>query len=232
MRRPGYLSSEEREGAAVPQRTWQARMTAHPEAGRTDHPAPVPVPDPDTSRGSSAAGPALRPPAGRRGQPGDRGEPARPGSGSAAPPRLTARGAGLAMFSVFFPGTLTAGWLHLAVLTGLSFLVGCILAGLFTKRADLLVVVTMPPMVFLVAVICVKALTATGSALISTAEGCLLTLSAAAPWLFGGMAVIIVIALFRGLPHTIGEIRAGLRGRLDSGDRRKPGDPRDVFYRP
>ena len=179
-------------------------------------------------RGRAGAAAAGRP----RGQPGDRGEPARPGSGSAAPPRLTGRGAGLAMFSVFFPGTLTAGWLHLAVLTGLSFLVGCILAGLFTKRADLLVVVTMPPMVFLVAVICVKALTATGSALISTAEGCLLTLSAAAPWLFGGMAVIIVIALFRGLPHTISEIRAGLRGRLDSGDRRKPGDPRDVFYRP
>jgi len=92
------------------------------------------------------------------------------------------------MFSVFFPGTLTAGWLHLAVLTGLSFLAGCILAGLYTKRDDLLVMVTMPPMVFLVAVICVKALTATGSALISTAEGCILTLSAAAPWLFGGVA--------------------------------------------
>ena len=216
----------------MPQRTWQARMTAHPEAGRTDHPAPVPVPDPDTSRGPSAAAAAPHSTGGRRAQASDHGEPARPGGGSAAPFRLTARGAGLAMFSVFFPGTLTAGWLHLAVLTGLSFLAGCILAGLYTKRTDLLVVVTMPPMVFLVAVICVKALTATGSALISTAEGCLLTLSAAAPWLFGGVAVTLVIALFRGLPHTISEVRAGLRGRLEPGDRRKHGDPRDVFYRP
>jgi len=213
----------------VPQRTWQARMTAHHETGRTDHPAPAPYQDPDTSRGQSATAQAPQPPGGRRRQPGD---PARPVGGSAAPSRLTARGAGLAMFSVFFPGTLTAGWLHLAVLTGLSFLVGCILAGLYAKRADLLVVVTMPPMVFLVAVICVKALTATGSALISTAEGCLLTLSAAAPWLFGGVAVTLVIALFRGLPHTISEVRAGLRGRLEPGDRRKHGDPRDVFYRP
>jgi hypothetical protein len=136
------------------------------------------------------------------------------------------------MFSVFFPGTLTAGWLHLAVLTGLSFLAGCILAGLYTKRDDLLVVVTMPPMVFLVAVICVKALTATGSALISTAEGCILTLSAAAPWLFGGVAVTLVLALFRGLPHTVSEVRAGLRGSLEPGDSREPGDPRDMPYRP
>lgn len=213
----------------MPQRTWQARMTTHQETGRTDHPAPVPFPDPDTSRGPSTAAPAPRPPGGRRGQPGG---PARSGGGSAAPFRLTARGAGLAMFSVFFPGTLTAGWLHLAVLTGLSFVAGCILAGLYTKRADLLVVVTMPPMVFLVAVICVKALTATGSALISTAEGCILTLSAAAPWLFGGVAVTLVIALFRGLPHTVSEVRAGLRARLDAGDPREPGDPRDMPYRP
>jgi hypothetical protein len=136
------------------------------------------------------------------------------------------------MFSVYFPGTLTAGWLHVPMLTGVSFVVGCILAGLYTKRTDLLVMVTMPPMVFLVAVICVKALTATGSALISTAEGCILTLSAAAPWLFGGVAVTLVIALFRGLPRTIGEVRAGLRGRLEAGGPREPGDPRDMPYRP
>ena len=213
----------------MPQRTWQARMTAHQETGRTDHPAPVPYPDPDASGGPSEAAPAPHSPGGRLGQPGD---PVRPGGGSAAPSRLTARGAGLAMFSVFFPGTLTAGWLHLAVLTGLSFLAGCILAGLYTKRTDLLVVVTMPPMVFLVAVICVKALTATGSALISTAEGCILTLSAAAPWLFGGVAVTLVIALFRGLPHTVSEVRAGLRGSLEPSDPREPGDPRDMPYRP
>lgn len=215
----------------MPQRTWQARMTADQETGGTDHPAPVPYPGPDASRGPSAAAPAPRSPAGRRGRAGEHGDPARPGGGSAAPFRLTARGAGLAMFSVFFPGTLTAGWLHVAMLTGVSFVAGCILAGLYTKRADLLVVVTMPPMVFLVALICVKAITATGSALISTAEGCILTLSAAAPWLFGGVAVTLVIALFRGLPHTIGEVRAGLRGSLDA-DPREPGDPRDMPYRP
>ena len=141
-------------------------------------------------------------------------------AGGGAPARLTARGAGLAMFSLFFPGTLTAGWLHLPVLTGLSFLAGCILAGLYARRPDLLVVVTMPPLIFLISLICVKAMTSTGSAVISTAEGCLLTLAATAAWLFGGEAVILVIALFRGLPRTIREHRAALRDSVDPGDLR------------
>ncbi len=152
------------------------------------------------------------------GQPG----PGQQGGGpQGTPSRLTARGAGLAMFSVFFPGTLTAGWLHLAALTGLSFVAGCILAGLYTKRAHLLTVATMPPMIFMASLICVKAISSTGNAVISTAEGSILTLSAVAPWLFAGTAATLVIALFRGLPQNISDLRAGLRGNLESGD---PGD--------
>ena len=169
---------------------------------------------------ASAARPAARPrPAAGHG-PAARARSGGPGPASAAPARLTARGAGLAMFSLFFPGTLTAGWLHLPVLTGLSFLAGCILAGLYARRPDLLVVVTMPPLIFLISLICVKAMTSTGSAVISTAEGCLLTLAATAAWLFGGEAVILVIALFRGLPRTIREHRAALRDSADPGDLR------------
>jgi hypothetical protein len=82
-------------------------------------------------------------------------------------------------------------------------------------------------MIFLVALICVKAITSTGSTLISTAAGCILTLSAVAAWLFGGVAVILVIALFRGLPRTVHEFRVALlRSSLDSDD------PRDARYRP
>ncbi len=130
------------------------------------------------------------------------------------------------MFFVFFPGMMAAGWLHLAALTGLSFMAGGVLAGLYTKRAHLLTVVTMPPMVFMAALICVKALTATGNAVVSTAAGSLLTLSAVAPWLFAGTATTLVIALFRGLPHRIGELRAALRGNLE------PGDPGDAWPGP
>jgi hypothetical protein len=193
---------------------------------------PVGGPGPAGGRGqASAAPPGGKTPAGGRGKAGGAAPAADTGTagaaragaaraGGAAPARLTARGAGLAMFSLFFPGTLTAGWLHLPVLTGVSFLAGCILAGLYARRADLLVVVTMPPLIFLISLICVKALTSTGSAVISTAEGCLLTLAATAAWLFGGEAAILVIALFRGLPRTVREHRAALRDSVDPGDLR------------
>ena len=192
IRRPesGMLGSG---GAAVPQHTRHVR------------PWPAQLPEnqrPENQRPGLTDGlrPARRP---GRGLPGGPQE---------SPSRLTARGAGLAMFSVFFPGTLTAGWLHLTALTGLSFVAGCLLAGLYTRRAHLLIVVTMPPMIFMAALICAKAVSATGNTLVSTAEGSLITLSAIAPWLFYGTAATIVIALFRGLPRRIGELRAELRG--------------------
>jgi hypothetical protein len=193
-------------------------MTTGRKTGRTDRPGHIPQPGLEYSAGLPAAAADREPD-----EPSDHGDPA--GPRGAVPSRLTARGAGLVMASVFFPGTLTAGWLHLTALTGLSFLAGCIVAGLYSRRADLLVVVTMPPMIFLITLICVKAVTSTGSTLISTAAGCLLTLSAVAPWLFGGVAVSLVIALFRGLPRTVSEFRAALRGGLDSRG------PRDARWR-
>ena len=196
-------------------------------AGPAGGPGTIGGPGVAGGRGQAgAAPPGGKAPAGGRGKAGGAAPAAGTGpagaarAGGAAPARLTARGAGLAMFSLFFPGTLTAGWLHLPVLTGVSFLAGCILAGLYARRPDLLVVVTMPPLIFLISLICVKAMTSTGSAVISTAEGCLLTLAATAAWLFGGEAAILVIALFRGLPRTVREHRAALRDSVDPGDLR------------
>lgn len=135
------------------------------------------------------------------------------------------------MFSVFFPGILTAGWLHLAALTGLSFMAGCILAASYTKRARLLTVVTTPPMIFMIALICAKAVSATGNTLVSTAAGSLLTLSAIAPWLFLGTVTAIVIALFRGLPQRVRELRADLRDSLDRGKLYRGEAARGSLYR-
>jgi hypothetical protein len=45
------------------------------------------------------------------------------------------------------------------------------------------------------------------------AGGTLLTLAAVAPWLFAGTAVVVTIALFRGLPRCVRELRANLSGR-------------------
>jgi Domain of unknown function (DUF6542) len=137
---------------------------------------------------------------------------------------MTARGAILAMFSLFFLGMLVAGWLHLGVLTGLSFVAGCALAARYTRREGLLTVVVTPPLIFAIALVVTEVLTShadtTKHALTSAAEGTILTLAAVAPWLFSGIVVGLVIALFRGLPRCVGDLRTELHG--DFGSRQPP----------
>ena len=103
---------------------------------------------------------------------------------------MTARGAVLAMFALFFLGMLAAGSLHLGVLTGLSFVAGSALAARYTRREGLLAVVVTPPLIFLVALVAFEAFTShadtTKHALTSAAEGVILTLAAVAPWLSAG----------------------------------------------
>jgi hypothetical protein len=199
---------------------WPARLGSLREALVTEAAAPERPGGAIAVMSPPGGGPMAGPDRQQPGSAARQGAGLAPGRGGMPAARMTSRGAILAMFSLFFPGTLTAGWLHLPVLTGVSFLAGCILAGLYARRPDLLVVVTMPPLIFLISLICVKAMTSTGSAVISTAEGCLLTLAATAAWLFGGEAVILVIALFRGLPRTVREHRAALHDSVDPGDLR------------
>jgi uncharacterized membrane protein YraQ (UPF0718 family) len=129
---------------------------------------------------------------------------------------MTARGAVLAMFSLFFLGTLIAGWLHLELLAGLSFVVGCALAASYTRRDALLTVVTTPPLIFVVVLIGTVSMTSHADTvrhtLTSTAEGIVLALAAVAPWLFIGVFIGLIIALLRGLPQCVRDLSAELRG--------------------
>jgi hypothetical protein len=129
---------------------------------------------------------------------------------------MTARGAVLAMFALFFLGTLAASWLHLGVLTGLSFVAGAALAARYTRRDGLLAVVATPPLIFLIALVGIEVLTShadtTKHTLTSAVEGTILTLAAVAPWLFSGVVAGLIIALFRGLPQCVSDLRTELRG--------------------
>lgn len=148
----------------------------------------------------------------------------RPGSGGSGggdgPPatRMTARGAIVAMFLLFFLGTQAAGWLHLELLTGLSFVVGCALAACYTRRDALLAVVVTPPLVFMVSLVIAELLTSHADtvrhSLTSAAEGTILTLAGVAPWLFSGVVIGLIIALPRGLPQCVRDMGAELRGDL------------------
>ena len=135
---------------------------------------------------------------------------ARPGQAAAPPARLTGRGAVLAMAGIFLVGLLAAALFGWPVLAGLAFVAGCVLAARYTASADLLTVVTSPPLLFVGLMVLVSAVTGPGSLLLSVVMGSVATLTGAALWLAVGMVVTIVIALARGLPRCIRDLRREL----------------------
>ena len=124
--------------------------------------------------------------------------------------RLTGRGAVLGMLAVFALGLLAASWLGWGVLAGAFFVAGSAAAVLYVRPHDLLMVTVAPPLLFCIALVGVKAVTATGDMVLSTVEGVAVTLAGAAPWLFAGTALSLVIAWSRGLRERVRELQEEL----------------------
>jgi hypothetical protein len=147
--------------------------------------------------------------------------------------KLTGRGALLGMFAAFFLGLFVATWLGWSALAGAVFVLGSAAATRWTKPRDLLSVAVSPPILFFGALLCVKALTASGNTLVSVAGGTALALASAAPWLLTGVAISLIIAWFRGLPRCVSDLRraaggdrlGGQGGRL-AGNARPAGNAR------
>jgi hypothetical protein len=127
--------------------------------------------------------------------------------------RLTASGALLGMLLLCLVTCLVAAWRQLDVLAGLGYCAGCVLAPIYARRVAQLRIAVSAPVVFLLAEVVAQALTTSGSSghatLLSVAEGTFLALAGCAPWLFAGTAVCIVIAMFRGLPQCVRDLRTG-----------------------
>lgn len=155
--------------------------------------------------------------------------PARPGTVSnlpkqvVSPPpaRLTGRGAVFAMAGIYLIGLLLAAWLGWAVLAGLAFVGGCVLAARYAASTALLTVVVSPPLLFLGAVILVSAMTGPGGLFMSIVVGSVVTLASVALWLAVGMVLTVIIAMFRGLPGCIRDLRRDLHASR----RRRSGRP-------
>jgi hypothetical protein len=141
-------------------------------------------------------------------------EVAEPTAGAAAGPRpairLTGRGAIVLMLAVFTVGVLAAGWLGSPAVAGVSFLAGSAGAVWYARKADLLLVAVSPPTLLCIVLVVVNAVTASGGVALSVAEGTAVTLAGAAPWLFAGTALSLIIAAARGLRGPIGELRQNL----------------------
>lgn len=137
-------------------------------------------------------------------------------------PLMGARTAILAMFAIFLLTGLLAGWLHVTALTGFGFSAGSAIAAGRTRRSALLAAATSPPLLFLLAVACTELISlhlkhvAASPALVLA--GIFLTLAAAAPWLFGGLAGALLIATVRGLPRCIRDLRGEIADAALFGD--------------
>jgi hypothetical protein len=138
--------------------------------------------------------------------------------------RLTGRGAGMIMLAVFALGLLVASWMGWPVLAGASFVIGSVTAVLYVRRDDLLVATIVPPLLFGFTLVAVKAATATGSVVLSIAEGIAITMAEVAPWLFAGMALTLAIAWTRGLRGCVRELRQDLRAAARPPADRPPAD--------
>ncbi|MCW2887745.1 MAG: hypothetical protein QOE54_6625 [Streptosporangiaceae bacterium] len=116
------------------------------------------------------------------------------------------------MFTFGLLGALLAPKLGLGLVAGALFVVGCVLAAVATRRADLLTLAVSPPMVFLAADAVAQCAYAMGDAsfLQSLFAGLVLTLAAGAPWLFLGTALVLAIAFWRGLMDDLRDLRARL----------------------
>ncbi|MFI0351563.1 DUF6542 domain-containing protein [Actinomadura sp. 9N407] len=127
---------------------------------------------------------------------------------------LTGRGGVVVLFAVGLLGALPARWFDAPLLAGAGFAIGCVLAALATRPADLLTLAVSPPAVFLVITLIAETVTAIGepSMLRGAALGVLASLASTAPWLFGGTVLVLAITVPRGLPANIRELRGRLAG--------------------
>ncbi|MEV7967498.1 DUF6542 domain-containing protein [Sphaerisporangium sp. NPDC088356] len=145
-------------------------------------------------------------------------EQARPGV------RLTARGAMALIFVITLLSEVTGS----TVVVGLVFSAACLAAVFLVQPRDLLSLVVTPPLIFFAATFVSAVAGAFGAPSMVQALGLGLftKLSAAAPWLFGGAALVLAAAWFRGLPANVSDLRADLRASrpAPAPKRRQPGD--------
>lgn len=148
------------------------------------------------------AGPGSRAPGSRRSS-----------AGHGSRLRLTGRGAVALMLVVFAVANLLGTRLQAGWLDGLGYLAGCLPAVGYVRRDGLLLLVTTPPLVFLVTLVGAEVASAQGGTLLATAEGSALALAGASGWLFAGTAGYLAIAMARGLHRCIRSLNAELKGQ-------------------
>jgi len=120
--------------------------------------------------------------------------------------KLTGRGAVVVLFAACLLGLLIADWTGWSAAADALFLMSCGVVAYYTKASGLRNVVVSPPLAFLGGAACAEVITAPDT--FSAATGVLVTLGTAAPWLFTGTGLTLVIALSRGYRPDLSALAA------------------------
>lgn len=138
------------------------------------------------------------------------------------PLRLTGRGTILLIVVVCFVTSLAALMFGQPTVSGVGFLCAVIFAVLFVRPQDLLTLSVSPPIAYFVGALLAELAYAFGRD--GQAGGALVGIGAqlahAAPWLFLGTAIVLVLGVFRGLATSIREFTEELTAaRIRRGSR-------------
>lgn len=136
-------------------------------------------------------------------------------SGAVRSPRLTGRGAVLVIVLSSFAGTMIANLTSIPAVPGIIFTLACLATAALVRPVDLLSLSVSPPIAYFVAVVCAESVLAAGNEgfVRVLILGLAARLAEIAPWLFLGTALVLVIAVFRGLPGNLRTLGDELNGR-------------------
>lgn len=132
---------------------------------------------------------------------------------------LTARGAIVAVFAATLVGHVLASAAGSTAFSGLSFIAGCLTASLLINRREMLSLVVAPPLIYFCATLLVETVAALGAPSMAQALGIGMfqAMSAGAPWLFIGSALVLVVTWRRGLVSNVRALRAEVRASRSGG---------------
>ncbi|MDT0304830.1 DUF6542 domain-containing protein [Streptomonospora wellingtoniae] len=158
---------------------------------------PAPRTEPEAPAGNEAAGG----PAG--------------GTGGMGGIRLTGRGGILLISAVSLVAALIGHVVGSPPVSGVAFTAACVTAALLVRPGDLLSLAVSPPLAYFLAALGAEMCLAAGEAdyARAVAVGMATRLADVAPSLFLGTALVLVIAVFRGLPADIRAFSDELNGR-------------------
>ncbi|MBV2362843.1 hypothetical protein KUM37_05715 [Streptomonospora sp. NEAU-YY374] len=143
--------------------------------------------------------------------------------------RLTGRGGILVICAVSFASALLGGLIAQPQAGGVAFTAACVLAALTVRPTDLLSLTVSPPLAYFTAALGAEMLLTLGDTGFArgVAIGMATRLADVAPWLFLGTALVLVIAVFRGLPRNVRAFSDEVNGRRPRAaapeDRGRPG---------